>query len=283
MLTVALDLDMNTVTFYVNGVQSKTVTLPPNVEWFPAASLGSTETMTIKTANLLYPIAGYTSWDTFVNPETDEYWDSTVSLLNFNEPNGSTTFTDSKSGTTWSVYAGSPTIVNPGIFGGSLSLPESIRTTITRSISDTPILSTEDFTAECYVTYHALPAGYSTQIFDLVGSGRLTVGMYSSTTWNVWVNGSGLNENGTTPTPTLNKRYHVALVRKAGIIDLYVDGYRVNTYTTTANSTTITTLYVGHAAIAWAINKSITIDSFRFSRIARYDGSFNAPTAEFHP
>lgn len=282
VLTVALDLDSNAVTFYANGVQSKTVTLPPGVTWFPATSIENNGSMTIRTTNLIYPVAGYTSWDTFVNPTSDEYWDYTLSLLNFNEPNGSTTFTDSKSGTAWSVHMGSPTITNPGIFDGSLSLAAGTRTTITRSISGTPILATEDFTAECYATYHAFPsAGTGAHIFELVGTGTLTVGLFASATWNVWVNGGGLNENGNTPPPTLNKRYHIALVRKAGVIDLYVDGNRVNTTAVTTNNTTVTALYVGHSGITWAENKSTTIDSFRFSRIARYDGAFNTPTAEF--
>jgi hypothetical protein len=277
---VLLDLDANTVSFYSNGVPSKTITIPSGVEWFPATSVENNASMTLRTSSLFYPVAGYSDWDTIAVPSTDEYWNSVISLLNFNDTNGSTTFTDSKSGT-WTINAGSPVIVNPGIFDGSLSIPSGTQSTITRSISGTPITANEDFTAECFATYHEFPAaGYNTSVFHFVGTGQLTVGLYSSTTWNVWVNGAGLNENGTTPTPTLNRRYHIALVRKAGIIDLYIDGNRVNTSAITSNNSTITTLYVGHAAITWAQYKGVTIDSFRFSRIARYAGPFNPYIAD---
>lgn len=41
-------------------------------------------------------------------------------------------------------------------------------------------------------------------------------------------------------------------------------------------------MILGHAAITWAQYKGVTIDSFRFSRIARYAGPFN-PYIEDNP
>lgn len=63
VLTAALNLDTNNVTFYINGVQSRSLTLPSGVTWYPATSSELNSVMQLRTKALEYPVAGFTAWD----------------------------------------------------------------------------------------------------------------------------------------------------------------------------------------------------------------------------
>lgn len=62
-LTIALDISALTAIFYVNGVQSQTLSgLPSGKTWYPSASMESGGKQRIRTTSLLYPVATYSEW-----------------------------------------------------------------------------------------------------------------------------------------------------------------------------------------------------------------------------
>lgn len=63
VITIALDADLLTAKFYLNGVLKETTTLPSGKIWFPAASVnGSTCTARLRTNTLAYPVVGHSDW-----------------------------------------------------------------------------------------------------------------------------------------------------------------------------------------------------------------------------
>jgi len=148
--------------------------------------------------------------------------------------------------------------------------------------------ASQDFTVECWVR----PTGNSASgalIFDLNTTGATAsyaLSHYGASggqpnKFLMWTNGSGHSAITSSTTHPVDTWYHVAAVRRAGTMTLYVDGNAVgssaDTYSYSAATITLGSLVdpaSGRYLEGW-------ISNFRVSNNARYTGAFTRPTAEF--
>lgn len=81
---------------------------------------------------------------------------------------------------------------------------------------------------------------------------------------------------------TVNQWHHVAMVRKSGVLALYVDGVRVSSVSDT-QSVSVSRMYVlSNDVGAGATVVQFPVDEFRFASVAAYEGvSFAVPTEAF--
>ena len=84
---------------------------------------------------------------------------------------------------------------------------------------------------------------------------------------------------------TLNTWYHIALVRKGGVIKSYVDGVLYNTFTCsislTAQGSILIGKHDGRSDQSFAIANHC-IDEFRVSNIARWTNNFDVPIKPYN-
>ena len=155
-----------------------------------------------------------------------------------------------------------------------------------------------DWTYEFWVYYNALPSGgtYGASIYaqdDGAGIVSPFNIVQQGNTWKLWASTNGsawdIFDNVTLATTSLSTStwYHIAFVRNAGTLKMYVNGTQAASTTLTANIQTNTTrklwlfgTWQNNPSNAGGINGYI--DDLRITKgIARYTSNFTPPTAAF--
>lgn len=162
-------------------------------------------------------------------------------------------------------------------------------------------LGYEDFTLECWVNFTTLSQNNSS-IFWLSGGASAATPVQGgsaelSGSFNLYVNSSGILllsaagqtlTSGTTPF-VVNTWHHVALVRKNGILRVFVDGTARMSSIVNTNTLAITTAETGYCFAPGNLkifgirtSNSFYGDEVRLTRnVSRYWDNFSAPTSEF--
>ncbi|NBP02638.1 MAG: hypothetical protein EBU90_21465 [Proteobacteria bacterium] len=250
---------------------------------------------------------GYTS--------QDPYLANVEFIFKFEEPNGSRVYVNSipndkylyispsltdKSGTTSPGYISyTRSKFGNGSYFNNTSHPTSSFGVHGLFYTDIVSLGYEDFTLECWVNFTTLSQNNSS-IFWLngrgdTGYGGVVSGYNFSGGFNLYVNSSGvliLSAAGQTLSSTttpfvVNTWHHVALVRKNGIIKVFVDGILKMSSVANANILATTGAESGYCFGAANLklfgirtSNSFYGDEARFTRnVARYWDNFTPPTS----
>lgn len=224
---------------------------------------------------------------------SDPYWANVVSLLHFDGPDGSSTFTDEK-GKSWTRSPNTIIDTAQSQFGGSsLRIPsgdEFLRATLDSADFE---FGAGDFTIECWVLPDSLtgagqfPAIAGKQHAD---SSQCEYLLYLNQ------NNSGLafhySQNGTTRSfasktgaLTLGQKHHVAVSRSGSDLRVFLDGVGgsvVNVAGVTLFAGTAPFI-IGRHGLSQAGNAWVGwIDELRVTKgVGRYTGDFTPPTAAF--
>ena len=216
---------------------------------------------------------------------TDPYFSSVSLLLNGDGTNGSTTFTDLSS---------SPKVIT---VGGNTQISTSAKKYGTGSIAfdgtgdylslpiTSQLLLDGDFTIEMWTQ---LPLSAAASYYFLLGfstpNNYIALNKVDAANYRLEYY-DGNSDIYSTVTLPLNSFAHVAVVKRTGIITLYVNGYgssATNTGSTTWGSNS-TPMYVGKSLAypgSWEL--SGYIDDLRITKgVARYTANFTPPTAAF--
>lgn len=216
-------------------------------------------------------IIGSPAFTQAVVVDCDPEWDNVISLLRGNGTDGSTTITDEKS-ITWTKTGNVAVSTAQSKWGGSSLYFDG--TGYLKRILSTAI--TADYTIEGWFYFNTYSLQY---VFgEYVNSS--SVGLYIQNEWTISLATNGA-ENNSSHGIALNTWVHIAVVRTATHIKLYIDGVEKNSV---ANSTTpnIQVMYI--ASVEWieqAPHFNGYIDDFRITRAARYTANFTPPTAQF--
>jgi hypothetical protein len=209
----------------------------------------------------------------------------TVSLLQFNGPNGSTVFTD-ESGKIWSLSASPPSIVTAQYkFGESGAFASGY--IYTPNHADFSVGS-GDFTMDIWVRHASVSAGQHIIYYHpgaliysyiLLMRSADSLILYSSSTGGSWNIASGT----VIGTIAANTWYHVALARSGDNWNYFLDGDKVGTIDVTG-----VTLMDGTGNVYLGSDPGVSqpwdgwMDEFRFSKgIARWTDDFTPPTDQY--
>lgn len=203
---------------------------------------------------------------------TDAYIANVVLALPFDQdapgPNGSLDYSNYKNTLAW--FGGSGLSVGQSKFGGSSAYFDGSGDYITYTVPS--LLGTGDFTLEAWAYTSTVAAGYAAVVYLGVG----TAGLYRKGSTFVWYQASA--DRITSGTISVNTWYHVAAVRSAGVVTLYIDGVALGTTYTTAYDFASTTHYLaGNSVGAEQFNGYF--DDLRITKAARYTTNFTPPTA----
>lgn len=148
------------------------------------------------------------------------------------------------------------------------------------TLSNTPFSLTSDFTIEGWFKFDSLTR--NNQYMVDLGSNGFTIRYYNTsngTGIGVYLNGSTQLIN-TTVVPTVNRWYHIAVVRQSGILKLYIDGVMQGqvVHTTSMSYSTVT---LGNFGGGGAYSILGFVDQFRIVTEAIYTANFTPPSATF--
>lgn len=219
---------------------------------------------------------------------SDPLFSNVQLLLHMDGSNGSTIFTDSSSTPKTVTRNGTPIISTAGYyFGGASGVFGGSSDYLTVADSNMAVGS-GDFTIECFIYLISLQSGIRTlwahrSSGDAVGGASLThtngsIRLYIAgynPYWEVLDFSPGL-------TFLLNTWHHVALVRDGNTIRTFLDGQAGST--TSVSTGAISTsdsfsIMAGSAVGGQEVNGYL--DEFRLTKAARYQSSFDPPTAPF--
>lgn len=205
----------------------------------------------------------------------DLYWKYVSSLVKGDGTDGSTTIVDS-AGLTWTAYGGCTlSTTNPKYGTACLNFTG---TAYCYSSAPTKAIGTSDFTLEFWMNMSTL-ATYVC-VVDGVSTNNLTVFVNgtSNPTLAVYL------ANGATPYSfassgiAANTWYHVALVRKNGVLSAYVNGLQLGSLAASV-SIQAQGILLGQQHTGSAYQFTGQIDEFRLTTgVARYPGNFLPPT-----
>lgn len=214
---------------------------------------------------------------------TDPYGTKVALLMHFDGANGSNTFTDSSGLNTFAIQAGTPTITTATSKYGGASGNFPVNTNAAIFTIDKPALQfgTGDFTVEGWFLPQAGTGAYGA--FFEKGINTAT-----GLTLTVLPTAVGFRYNGTTTVSqtitSISAWTHIAFVRVAGVMNIYVGGTSVYSSAITLNHSDNDSLYIGSNSNAGSGTFSYGggIDDLRISKgIARYTSNFTPPTAAF--
>lgn len=196
-----------------------------------------------------------------------------LSLINFNKPDGSTTFVDEVSGVTWTRY-GNATIRSPDIFGGPVLSAGGSDLGYVKADLPSPILADEDFTFECIYRLNGTPDGYNRTIASILtdaSRGYVTIMHWGDTTIHASYGYGYAGAGGNFPEHYTNQVVHFVLQRKAGVCAAWINGVK-KTSTTNLIDCSFNAITVGHnSSMSWASGEDRYISSVRLSRGNVYD------------
>jgi len=247
----------------------------------------------------------------------DPYLGNVEFILKFEQPNGSRDYVNSIPNDKWFYqglsYADKSGSMSPGYisysrskFGNGSYFNNTCHRNNSYAIhgfiyTDIVSLGYEDFTLECWVNFTTLSQNNSS-IFWLngrgdTGYGGVASGYNLSGGFNLYLNSSGVLllsaagqtlSSGTTPF-VVNTWHHVALIRKNGIIRVFVDGILKMSSIADANILATTGAETGYCFAPGNLkifgiraSNSFYGDEVRFTRnVARYWDNFTPPSEEF--
>jgi hypothetical protein len=167
-------------------------------------------------------------------------------------------------------------------FGGSSYFIDDASSEYFATTNTATNFGTDNFTIEFWV--------YRTEDnqFDFLVDHRDTVDddavalVYSSTDNNVYLYINGAQRTTSSSDIPINTWTHIAIVRNAGSIALYINGTSEGTpYSNNNDFTTTNGLQVGKNILAGTSPTTAYFDEVRVSNTARYTGNFTAPTTPF--
>jgi hypothetical protein len=209
----------------------------------------------------------------------------TKSLLHFDGSDTSTTFTD-ESGKSWSHYGNSQIKTAQSKFGGASGYFDGsgdyIRTPYTSDFD----LSSGDFTIDAWFRSNSFSSVQVITSKDTYGSSYdWSVRIASSTTINIYTNGTNDHLTATVPTMSTGTWYHVAVVSYSGDVSIYLDG--VSYGSKSMSITNASQSYVTVGCSGWNQPGGYFngyIDELRISKgIARWTDDFTPPSAAYEP
>lgn len=163
--------------------------------------------------------------------------------------------------------------VGVGRFGGQcFKCVSSGRFTTT----STPFALHSDFTIETFINFDSL-ADTNQYIFDF-GNNGFILRYYGGTIKITYSGGTVLIDSGFVP--TVDKWYHMAVVRRNGLITLYIDGINRG-QVSYAVSMAYTTFTIGNYSGGGGYNVNGRLDQFRVSAEAIYTANFTPPSEPF--
>lgn len=243
---------------------------------------GTPYTFTVVATNAIGDSVGSTSAQTYsVGVACDPYYDYVVLNSHYNN-----TLADTKCHTVINNATTFSTLIKRF---GSHSLNIAAGQYYSVFANDDFTHGIEDFTAECWF-YQTAYQGTGTLMTCAHGN--------DGQGWHIAINGSGyiyyhvgangswqVNLTGTKLTAPLNRWNHVALVRQAASLKVFVNGYQETSLNATlpanfALTNTNSSITIGGRAIGsqWFTGN---IDEVRVTRMARYTGSFVPANAPF--
>lgn len=208
----------------------------------------------------------------FVPPVVDP---NAVSLLHFDEVDGSTTFTD-EAGIIWTPAGDAQIDTSQARFGTGSLMIDASGDWLDATNAVFAVGPSANFTAECFVRLNVVSGNHF--LFGF-GSGW---GVYALSFNNGFALFNGIATNvivGGTGQATINTWHHVALVRASGSFVLYIGGNSIGSVANTTNFN-VGNMRLG-AQTTGTGNLNGRIDEWRFSNIARYTGFFTPPVAPF--
>lgn len=199
--------------------------------------------------------------------KSDPHWDGVVALLHFDGD------LKDETGAVWSS-TGAVNFDGDGIFGKCASFSGSPKDRCTRAI---PSLGDGDFTIEFFAKFNS--TSVQSNFIEILNSpwenpyGRLTIYQISS---SLRVFSAGVHIYTTTPIG----RFHCAVVRSGGIVNMYVEGTKVGADWATAKDFDQTVLNIGGSFNTNSMDGSL--DELRITKgVARYTANFVPPNMPF--
>lgn len=211
----------------------------------------------------------------------DPYWSSVASLVHFDGADGGTTIVDEKAGVTWLAEGNAQLDTAQAMFGDASALFDGSGDRLKGTAADFAV-GTGDFTLEFFArpseslssgtkylfsqeyiaaAYFAISYDYGAGKFASLGGLPSISGAHAKGAW-----------------------HHVAIVRSAGTIKVYIDGVMSGSLANTQNYSS-NILYVGGTSTSIAGSGSWFaghVDEFRVTKgIARYTADFTPPPAPF--
>lgn len=214
----------------------------------------------------------------------DPNFSSVSLLLHMDGTNGSTTFTDSSSNALTVTRSGDAQIsTTQSKFGGASAYFDGTGDYLSSASSAGFAFGTGNFTCEAWIYPTAFGGTYNTIMATRGGSGTVT-----GFSWSAVSNGTMIVYTNTfayqgtvTSAISLNTWTHIALVRSAGNLQVYINGVKNRASDVTfTNDLTDQTFTVGIVGTFEPFTGYI--DDLRITKgIARYTTDFTAPVAAF--
>lgn len=225
------------------------------------------------------------------NAPVDIYFDNVVTLLHFDGPYGSTTFTDEK-GRVWTAYGDASISQDSPKFGnGCVSFSSGSSYLRTNDSADFDFKG-EPFTIEAFVRLNVNPASNTTYSFlgkgygVGVGEASFALEWYNGPRFRIWNPGSEMQTAGSVNMSAIPGQWmHVAAVRYPDkSYALFLNGEKVSTQNNLPGdiATTDAPLHIGKLYANITHNNHCSIDELRITKgIARYTENFTPPAEPF--
>lgn len=205
----------------------------------------------------------------------DPYYSSVSMLLHMDGPNGSTTFTDYGPNTLAITPYYAQISSSQSIFGGTSGYFAGVNINLSTPSTNAFAFGSGDYTVECWM--YETNTNLSFNLFA-----------FSDNQDNVNLNWNGAGtlsyNNGSSngyPSILPNVWYHIALVRRNGVVRVYVNGVVTLSQATTPVTNSARSLYVGGNPAVFSCFRGY-IDEFRVTKgVARYTSNFSVPTKAF--
>ena len=211
----------------------------------------------------------------------------TTVMLHFEGADASTTFTD-ELGTTWTKQGTAQIDTAQKYFGAASGLFDGNSDYLVATINANFDLSGTDWTIDCWFRSSSFAAVQGIIVKAIYGGAcDWTVQLIDSTHLACYTNRANTNYTVTVPTMSVDTWYHVAYVRAASTLHIYLNGVKYGTGSTMAITNDVIGTYVGigctFAGTVPAQFFNGWIDELRVSKgIARWLGNFTPPTLP-HP
>lgn len=143
-------------------------------------------------------------------------------------------------------------------------------------------LGTSDFTIETWVKLNAIPSSYGA-IFDCrpASTNGLYPALFVQNNGTLLYYTNGLNTLSSSAALSTGVWTHVALVRRSGVLTIYINGTSSGTYND-SNNYVNNRMRIGGSGYGNYLGLNGNLDEFRFTPgVARYTGNFTPPTAAF--
>jgi hypothetical protein len=217
----------------------------------------------------------------------DPHWNQTVLAMHMDGANGSTTFTDLK-GKTVTRSGDAQISTAQSKFGGASAYFDGASDYLSIADSDDFSFGTGDFTIECW----AYPTNFSATRALIsqrsAGDPNNYWGLRITATsgvvqFYVAVSGSVVLNRSTTAALTAGAWNHIAAVRSAGVLSIYINGVNSATGTNYSSFPNVASpVTIGMTIVTNTEPYLGYLDDLRVTKgVARYPADFTAPTAAF--